>query len=85
MSTRAISINPDGPVAARTMRSTSDTCGGCRALTLPAGDESIRWSCSIGLTDVRGDDADIDAVLRRADAALYEAKRAGRDRWANAA
>ena len=29
--------------------------------------------------------ADVDAVLRRADAALYQAKRAGRDRWTNAA
>jgi diguanylate cyclase (GGDEF)-like protein len=58
---------------------------GCRALALPAGDEFIRWSCSIGIADVREDDADIDAVLRRADAALYDAKRAGRDRWAHAA
>jgi two-component system cell cycle response regulator len=58
---------------------------GCRALSLPAGEDSIHWSCSIGLTDTRDDDADLDAVLRRADAALYEAKRAGRDRWTNAA
>jgi len=58
---------------------------GCRALSLPAGEESIHWSCSIGLTDARDADADLDAVLRRADAALYQAKRAGRDRWTNAA
>jgi diguanylate cyclase (GGDEF)-like protein len=58
---------------------------GCRALTLPAGDESIHWSCSIGIADVRDEDGDIDAVLRRADTALYDAKRAGRDRWAHAA
>jgi two-component system cell cycle response regulator len=58
---------------------------GCRALALPAGDESIRWSCSIGIADIREEDADIDAVLRRADTALYGAKRAGRDRWAHAA
>ena len=58
---------------------------GCRALALPAGDEAIRWSCSIGIAEVRDDDADLDAVLRRADAALYQAKRGGRDRWANAA
>jgi diguanylate cyclase (GGDEF)-like protein len=58
---------------------------GCRALALPAGDDAIRWSCSIGIAQVRDDDADLDAVLRRADAALYRAKREGRDRWANAA
>ena len=58
---------------------------GCRALSLPAGEESIHWSCSIGLTDTRDSDADLDAVLRRTDAALYQAKRAGRDRWTNAA
>jgi len=58
---------------------------GCRSLSLPAGEESIHWSCSIGLTDARDADADLDAVLRRADAALYQAKRAGRDRWTNAA
>src|SRR5262245_56298772 len=58
---------------------------GCRALSLPVDEEEIHWSCSIGLTDARDDDMDLDAVLRRADAALYEAKRAGGDRWTNAA
>jgi diguanylate cyclase (GGDEF)-like protein len=58
---------------------------GCRRLALPEGDDFIQWSCSIGITDGRADDPDIGAMLRRADAALYEAKRAGRDRWANAA
>jgi diguanylate cyclase (GGDEF)-like protein len=58
---------------------------GCRALTLPVGEESVQWSCSIGVTELREEDPDVDAVLRRADAALYEAKRRGRNGWAVAA
>jgi two-component system cell cycle response regulator len=51
----------------------------CRKLkvTTPAGD--VTCSCSIGISQVQADDDDIDDVLRRSDAALYEAKRSGRD------
>jgi GGDEF domain-containing protein len=45
----------------------------------------VQCSCSIGLTELRADDESIETVLRRADAALYDAKRAGRDRWSHAA
>jgi diguanylate cyclase (GGDEF)-like protein len=58
---------------------------GCRSASLSTPDGEVRWSCSIGVTQVRDDDQDIDGVLRRADVALYDAKRAGRDRWCNAA
>jgi two-component system cell cycle response regulator len=53
----------------------------CRNLkvTTPAGDVSC--SCSIGISQVQADDDDIDDVLKRSDAALYEAKRSGRDCW----
>ena len=44
-----------------------------------AGDE--RCTCSIGISEVESGDQNIDAALRRADAALYDAKRSGRDRW----
>ncbi|HSJ73056.1 MAG TPA: GGDEF domain-containing protein [Miltoncostaeaceae bacterium] len=37
-------------------------------------------TASIGVTDLRPSDADPDEVFRRADAALYHAKEAGRDR-----
>src|ERR1041384_1335740 len=58
---------------------------GCRAMSVNAPLGDVRCSCSIGMTQVRDDDQDVDGVLRRADAALYEAKRDGRDRWRNAA
>jgi len=35
---------------------------------------------SIGVAAFAGRDADLDALIRRADAALYAAKDAGRDR-----
>lgn len=44
-----------------------------------AGGESFTVSVSIGLAEYR-DGESIDDMLRRADAALYEAKRTGRDR-----
>jgi diguanylate cyclase (GGDEF)-like protein len=58
---------------------------GCRALTVPTSAGIVRSSCSIGVTQLRSDDDNVESVLRRADTALYEAKRAGRDRWSNAA
>jgi diguanylate cyclase (GGDEF)-like protein len=53
----------------------------CRRLVVgsPAGD--VRCTCSIGISEVESGDQNIDAVLRRADAALYDAKRSGRDCW----
>ncbi len=54
----------------------------CRALTVTARDGAgIRSSCSIGVSERRSDDENIESVLRRADAALYAAKRGGRDGW----
>lgn len=41
----------------------------------------IRFSVSIGLVALTPDIADVDALLRRADRALYCAKSLGRDRW----
>jgi two-component system, cell cycle response regulator len=53
----------------------------CRAPGVPAHDDPVTCSCSIGVSEWRREDESIDRVLRRADAALYEAKRGGRDCW----
>jgi len=72
---------PETPVGAaqKLAGRIGDACRAVKVVT-PAGDE-VTCSCSIGISQVQNDDDDIDDVLRRADAALYEAKRSGRDCW----
>ena len=53
-----------------------DACGNIRFS--PPHDE-IRCSCSIGISTMRTQDDDLESMLRRADEALYEAKRSGRN------
>jgi two-component system cell cycle response regulator len=48
-------------------------------LTIGAGNKTIRITCSIGAAEWEPGDT-IDSLLRRADVALYEAKRLGRNR-----
>ncbi|QDF29114.1 GGDEF domain-containing protein [Halarcobacter anaerophilus] len=43
-------------------------------------EEKIKFTISIGLTMLRYDDVDLEAILHRADLALYEAKREGRNK-----
>jgi diguanylate cyclase (GGDEF)-like protein/PAS domain S-box-containing protein len=47
---------------------------------LTDGGESIGFTVSIGVGLLRPDDANIDVLMARADSALYQAKRSGRDR-----
>jgi len=54
----------------------------CRQIAVPAPGRPGRVSVSLGAATVQPADASVDDVLRRADTALYEAKRAGRDRVA---
>lgn len=49
-------------------------------IEISVGDSSVPVTISIGCTTVREDEADIAPALRRADEALYQAKRDGRDR-----
>ncbi|OLP48099.1 hypothetical protein BJF91_08055 [Allorhizobium taibaishanense] len=65
----------------------SDALAFCEVLRQSIATELIRWNddyismtISIGLCDVAKPGADLDAVLARADAALYLAKDQGRDR-----
>jgi two-component system, cell cycle response regulator len=48
-------------------------------LAIGAGDKTIRITCSIGAAEWEPGDT-VDSLLRRADIALYEAKRSGRNR-----
>jgi diguanylate cyclase (GGDEF)-like protein/PAS domain S-box-containing protein len=50
------------------------------ALHIVNGENRIALTVSIGLTEYRHGDATIDALLLRADMALYDAKRGGRNR-----
>ncbi len=52
----------------------------CRGLVYWLGRTPLTVTASIGIA-TRANDESIDVMLQAADAALYEAKRAGRDRW----
>lgn len=54
---------------------------GCRGITVPGDGEPMTCSCSVGVTEATDGDNTIDEILRRADQAMYDAKREGRDRW----
>lgn len=51
-----------------------------RSAETPVGDRSVRVSASFGVAMRHREDSEVGQLLRRADDALYEAKRAGRDR-----
>ena len=52
----------------------------CAGIEIPSPWSAARVTCSFGVTALADDDGGVDGFLRRADAALYRAKDAGRDR-----
>ena len=57
-------------------------CRHTRSLRFRAGEQEIAVTISIGVAQYRVHREDWQAFLSRADAALYQAKQNGRDRWA---
>jgi two-component system, chemotaxis family, response regulator WspR len=55
----------------------------CLEMSTPSG--VLKCSCSVGIAQSDDGDQDVDDVLRRADRALYDAKRSGRDTWRTSA
>jgi two-component system cell cycle response regulator len=68
------SMDAAGVIAARIIAS-------CRRLRVSTPTGDVRCSCSIGIAERVLRDDTVESVLRRADAALYNAKRSGRDQW----
>ena len=56
-------------------------CRYVRSLVIPAGEDKIRVTMSMGLAQYKIHREDWQGLLSRADAALYQAKEMGRDRW----
>jgi two-component system chemotaxis family response regulator WspR len=56
----------------------------CRDLTVLIPTGHMTFTCSVGVAEAIENDGTVDDMLRRADAALYEAKRGGRDGWKSA-
>jgi diguanylate cyclase (GGDEF)-like protein len=54
--------------------------GNCRDVVVSTPQGPVSFTCSVGVTEVGEVDAAFEDVLERADAAMYQAKRNGRDR-----
>jgi diguanylate cyclase (GGDEF)-like protein len=57
-------------------------CRYVRSLRIKAGEQEIAITVSIGVAQYKIQKEDWQALLNRADTALYRAKNSGRDQWA---
>jgi diguanylate cyclase (GGDEF)-like protein len=74
-------VMPDTEPAGARAAGEGDRCAvAADGLFPPGGRAAVRFTVSIGLAPLDREDADLEAPLRRADAALSAAKRAGGDR-----
>lgn len=68
-----------------TMKAASDQadrlCEKLRSLSISLGEQVVKVTISIGIAQYKIHKEDWQSLLNRADAALYEAKKRGRDRW----
>jgi len=49
-------------------------------IVVPAEKNNVKFTASIGISEIRKSDAGLEEILKRADKALYEAKKEGRNR-----
>lgn len=56
----------------------------CRVVDIATPTGHVKFSCSVGVAEATETDGSVEDMIRRADSALYEAKRAGRDGWKSA-
>jgi len=56
----------------------------CRAVSVPIPTGQVQFTCSLGVAEPTEIDGSFDDMMKRCDAALYEAKRGGRDGWRSA-
>jgi len=73
-------VAPETPLAAAE-RVAERIRAACERLVVTVEAGEVRCTCSIGVTETAADDDGIERVLQRADSALYEAKRSGRNCW----
>jgi diguanylate cyclase (GGDEF)-like protein len=72
-------VLPDSTIE-RAQRAAENLRQRIAATTVSAGDQVVHMTASIGVTVSERDETDIQTLITRADTALYQAKRAGRNR-----
>lgn len=64
----------DAWISAERLRVAVEEC------SVPAREEVVNFTVSVGLSEIRGNEDDLDRLMRQTDRALYRAKEAGRNR-----